>query len=97
MSGDSLSVTVKSSEQVPLQEGDIQQALEKIRQPAFFSNERVMSLVHALSRGRLSKFQPLLPPDLEARFLAERLFDIGGLQTFLYERRTTLPAQGNTE
>ena len=38
-----------------------------------------MELVRALPRGRLSKFPPLLPPDLEAQFLAERLFDIEGL------------------
>jgi len=46
-----------------------------------------MALVRALPRGRLSKFQPLLPPDLEAHFLAERLFDIQGLQEWLHETR----------
>jgi ATP-dependent Lhr-like helicase len=91
-SGDSLSVTVKTPEQVPLQEKDIRQALERIRQPDFFTAERVMALVRALPRGRLSKFQPLLPPDLEARFLAERLFDIAGLQEFLCECRSALRA-----
>ncbi len=80
-----LSVAVKSPKQVPLQEKNIRQALERIRQPDFFSAERVLALVRALPRGRLSKFQPLLPPDQEARFLAERLFDIAGLQTFLAE------------
>jgi len=85
VSGDSFSVTVKSPAQVPLQEEDIWQALETIGQPDFFSPERVRAMVRALPRGRLSKFQPLLPPDLEAQFLAERLFDITGLQEFLAE------------
>lgn len=29
-------------------------------------------------RGRLAKFQPYLPPDLEGGYLAERLFDLAG-------------------
>jgi ATP-dependent Lhr-like helicase len=85
VSGDSLTVTVKTPSEEPIGEGDIRKALETIRQPGFFSEERVMTLVQALPRGRFSKFQPLLPPDLEARFLAERLFDVAGLQEFLRE------------
>lgn len=81
--GDSLALTVKSPTQVPIQERDIWQALETIRQPDFFSTERVMAMVRALPRGRLSKFQPLLPADLEGRFLAERLFDMEGLVDWL--------------
>jgi len=88
VNGDSFSLAIKSSEQVPLQEKDIWRALHMIGQPDFFSPERVMAMVQALPRGRLSKFQPLLPPDLEARFLAERLFDIVGLQEFLDQSRT---------
>jgi hypothetical protein len=61
------------------------QALETIQRPDFFSAKQVMAMVQALPRGRLSKFQPLLPPDLEAQFLAERLFDIRGLQAWLNE------------
>jgi ATP-dependent Lhr-like helicase len=83
--GDSFTVGVKPSAQVPVQEGDFWQALETIQQPGFFSTKRVMAMVQALPRGRLSKFQPLLPPDLEAQFLAERLFDIRGLQAWLDE------------
>lgn len=83
VNGDSFSLTIKSPQQVPLREDDIWQALETIRQPDFFSPGRVTAMVRALPRGRLSKFQPLLPADLEARFLAERLFDIVGLQEFL--------------
>jgi ATP-dependent Lhr-like helicase len=81
--GDSFVVVVKSSEQVPLAEGDLLEALASIRKPGFFSTERVTAMVRSLPRGRLSKFQPLLPPDLEARFVAERLFDIEGLQDWL--------------
>lgn len=44
-----------------------------------------MAMVRALPRGRLTKFQLLLPPDLEAQFLAERLFDIAELRKFLAE------------
>lgn len=83
--GDSFAICVKSATQVPIQERDLLQALESIRGPDFFSAERVTAMVRALPRGRLSKFQPLLPPDLEARFLAERLFDIRGLQDWLSE------------
>jgi hypothetical protein len=38
-----------------------------------------MELVQALPRRLLSEFQPLLPPDLGAQLLAERLFYIEGL------------------
>jgi len=48
-----------------------------------------MELVAALPRGRLSKFQPLLPPDLEAQFLAERVFDIAGLMNWLADKCPT--------
>jgi hypothetical protein len=83
VTGDSFSLGVKSTEQVPIRESDLWQALDAIRQPGLFSTERVMALVRALPRGRLSKFQPLLPSDLEAQFLAERLFDIEGLLEWL--------------
>jgi len=85
VNGDSFALTIKSPAQAPLQEGNIWQALETIQQPDFFCSKRVMAMVRALPRGWLSKFQPLLPPDLEARFLAERLFDIQGLQNWLDE------------
>lgn len=85
ISGDSLTLEVKSPPQVPVQEPDLWQALATLRDPDFFSAERLAALVRALPRGRLSKFQPLLPPELEARFLAERLFDVPGLQEWLGE------------
>jgi ATP-dependent Lhr-like helicase len=59
------------------------EVLASIREPGFFSTERVAAMVRYLPRGRLSKFQPLLPPELEAPFVAERLFDIVGLQDWL--------------
>jgi ATP-dependent Lhr-like helicase len=83
VNGDSLTLTIKSPAQVSIQEREIWQTLEAIRRPDFFSAERVLAMVQALPRGRLSKFQPLLPPDLEAHFLAERLFDINGLVDWL--------------
>ena len=94
VNGDSFALTIKSPAQAPLQEGNIWQALETIQQPDFFCSERVMDMVQALPRGRLSKFQPLLPPDLEAQFLAERLFDIEGLQNWLDEVSDTSSLTG---
>jgi ATP-dependent helicase Lhr and Lhr-like helicase len=77
--GDSFSLRIKSPDHVPLQKGDLLEALTTVTQPDFFSAERVMTMVRSLPRGRLSKFQPLLPPELEARFLAARLFDLEGM------------------
>lgn len=81
--GDSITLTVKTSADSQIRERDLWGALDTIRQPDFFSAERVMTMVGALPRGRLSKFQPLLPADLEALFIAERLFDIEGLLDWL--------------
>lgn len=85
VNGDSFTLQVKLPKQVPLRESDLFKALDTVRQPDFFSAERVMAMVRSLPRSRLSKFQPLLPPDLEALFLAERLFDIDGLKHWLEE------------
>jgi ATP-dependent Lhr-like helicase len=38
---------------------------------------------HELARGRISKFQPCLPPEAEDRLLAERLLDVPGTLRFL--------------
>jgi ATP-dependent Lhr-like helicase len=85
VTGDSFTLTIKSSMQAPLLEQDIWHALKTVHQPNFFSAERVMALVRSLPRGRLSKLQPLLPPDLEAQFIAEWLFDIEGLRDWLQQ------------
>lgn len=83
VNGDSFTLRVRPPEQVLLPESDFLRALAIVGQPDYFSAERVMAMVRSLPRGRLSKFQPLLPPDLEAVFLAERLFDIDGLKHWL--------------
>lgn len=43
------------------------------------------TLVSEKNRGRLSKFQPYLPPDLEGSYLAEMLFDLKGTAQFASE------------
>ena len=99
VSGDSLTLKDKAALGSRLKKVTSAKALETIRQPDFFTAERVMTMVQALPRGRLSKFQPLLPPDLEARFLAERLFDLAGLQAFLmtvWERHTSMQLNEQT-
>ena len=97
VAGDSLTVCLKPSAQVTIQECDLWQAMELIGQTDFFSAEKVTALVQALPRGRLSKFQPLLPPDMEAHFLAERLFDIQGLQGWLREVAVSTGARMGAE
>ncbi len=83
VTGDSLALCAKPPGGTTMDKRDLLQALESIREPGFFSTDRVAAMVRALPQGRLSKFQPLLPPDLEARFLAERLFDIQSLRDWL--------------
>jgi ATP-dependent Lhr-like helicase len=80
VSGDGLVLKIKPAMDAPCEETDLRQALDLTRAPGFFSTERVIELVRSIPRGRLSKFQPLLPSETEARFLAERLFDVKGLQ-----------------
>lgn len=43
-----------------------------------FSTTEKAALVSDRVRGKLAKFQPYLPPDLEGEYLAERLFDLAG-------------------
>ncbi len=45
---------------------------------AGLSQDTLQRLVARLPRGRLSKFQPYLPPAMEARWLAERTLDAEG-------------------
>lgn len=82
VTGDSLSLRIKSASAVtsPV---DLHRVLVTLRDPAFFSAEQIYTLAAQLPPGRWSKFQPLLPPDLEARFLAEKIFDVQGLQNWL--------------
>jgi len=85
--GDSLGIRLKMTKGQEIEEEVVRNAFDLIRAPDFFSSDRIGAMVRALPRGRLSKFQPLLPPEIEARFLAERLFDVEGLQQWL---RSTL-------
>jgi len=67
--------TVSLDEVLPL--------IERIRSGELLAPEVRRACVAALPRYRLSKFQPYLPPDLEADFLAERLLDFDGLADVL--------------
>ena len=91
--GQIIAVSAPKGANTPLEEADLHQALDQIRAPDFFSTERVLELVRSIPRGRLSKFQPLLPPDLEARFLAERLFDAKGLQRWFVPVNVNMSSQ----
>jgi ATP-dependent Lhr-like helicase len=82
-SNDNFSVRIESSAAQPIGENDLWDALRVIAQPDFFSSERLIELAQGIRRGRLSKFQPLLPPEQEACFLVDRLFDPQGVQSLL--------------
>jgi len=47
------------------------------------------ALVSEKNRGRLAKFQPYLPPEIEGAYLAERLFDVPG--TAILATEATFP------
>ena len=87
VSGDSLSLRVKSVSTTPITASVITKAIDQMRTENYFSYERILSLAVRLPPSRWSKFQPLLPKELEARFLAERLFDINGLKDWLKEKQ----------
>jgi len=82
-SNDNFSVRVESSAIRPIEKNDLGNALGAIAQHGFFSSERLIELAQGIHRGRLSKFQLLLPPEQEARFLIDRLFDPQGVQELL--------------
>ncbi|MEW6284535.1 MAG: hypothetical protein AB1758_38325, partial [Candidatus Eremiobacterota bacterium] len=54
------------------------QVLERVGEADYWTPEVTRDLVRLAARGRLSRFQPLLPPELEAEFLADRLLDVPG-------------------
>jgi ATP-dependent Lhr-like helicase len=87
ISGDSLSLRIKSTSATPLNVDVIIQAIDLMRTDDYFSPERIISLAEGLPPSHWSKFQPLLPKKLEARFLAEKLFDTQGLQDWLKDRQ----------
>ena len=49
---------------------------------AHLAGTEIAALVGKKSRGRLAKFQPYLPPDLEAAYLAKELFDFAATAGF---------------
>ncbi|MBC8492386.1 MAG: hypothetical protein H8D43_01270, partial [Chloroflexi bacterium] len=83
VSNDNFSVDIKFGSSQPIEENDVWNALKTIAQPDFFSPDQLIQLAQGLPRGRLSKFQPLLPAEQEARFLIDRLFDPQGVQELL--------------
>jgi ATP-dependent Lhr-like helicase len=83
VTNDNFTVRLARRSSSPLKREELMTALRSIAEPGFFSLERLRALTAALPRGRLSKFQDLLPPELEAQFLAERLFDPQGVQDLL--------------
>jgi len=86
VNNDNFSVDVRFSTIHPVEENDLWAASETIAEPDFFSADHLIQLAQGLPRGRLSKFQPLLPPEQEARFLIDRLFDPQGVQELLRRR-----------
>lgn len=68
---------------VPLTHAEVQVLLEDIAVGGAIRPPLIRQAVANLPRWRLSKFQPYLPPELEAEFLAERLLDFGGLVAVL--------------
>ena len=82
-SNDNFSVDIRFGSSQPIEENDVWDTLKTIAQPDFFSPDRLIQLAQDLPRGRLSKFQPLLPAEQEARFLIDRLFDPQGVQGLL--------------
>lgn len=54
----------------------MERVLEELGTP--LSGETLQALVKSIPRARASKFQPFLPPDLEAAFVAGRLLDLEG-------------------
>lgn len=83
VSNDNFTVIINAKPPAAPEQGQIIAALQTTAQPGFLRPDQLRMLTTALPRGRLSKFQPLLPPDMEAEFLTERLFDPTGLQALL--------------
>ncbi len=87
VSGDSLSLRIKPASTSLSPEIMLTQAVDQLRTDGYFSPERIISLAARLPSSRWSKFQPLLPKELKARFLAERVFDIQGMQDWLKSKK----------
>ncbi len=79
VANDNFVIDVNFSASEPISEVDIWNAFHEIISPDFYNADRLIELAENLRRSRLSKFQELLPPELEAKFLIDRLFDVEGL------------------
>ena len=95
ISGDSLSLRIKPASTTPISESMLTLAVDQLRAEGYFSPERILSYAVRLPPSRWSKFQPLLPKELEARFLAERIFDVQGLQDWLKSKQQVAVCKGN--
>jgi ATP-dependent Lhr-like helicase len=83
VTNDNFGVRVESRQPAVVGRDELFSALQPVAEPGFFDAGRLQKLTASLPRGRLSKFQPLLPPAMEAQFLAERLFDPQGVQELI--------------
>ena len=61
----------------------MERVLEELATP--LGSDTIAQIVASFPRARYSKFQPHLPPDLEARFVASRLLDLEGAITLASE------------
>jgi ATP-dependent Lhr-like helicase len=72
-------VDVTSPNEAALRASAVRDALRDVRDADVrLSAAEKAALVSDKARGKLAKFQPYLPPDLEGAYLAERLFDLVG-------------------
>ncbi|HYU16818.1 MAG TPA: hypothetical protein VEL05_12120, partial [Candidatus Acidoferrum sp.] len=70
----------------------IRQALDELRAEGRPNHADALRFAEACAKGRLSKFQPCLPPRLEAEYLADTLTDPEGARSIL----ATGPGKGAT-
>ncbi len=82
------SVTVKRERQAAVSVEEVRALLQRVASGALLAPDVRRQCVAGLPRYRLSKFQPYLPPALEADFLAERLLDFEGLAEMLVPARS---------
>ncbi len=75
---DDFGVNVKAPSGTALRADAVRAALLGVRGADATPSAEKSALVTDKVRGKLAKFQPYLPPDLEGSYLAERLFDLEG-------------------
>lgn len=89
-SNDNFTVEVRFSANDTISEDALWETLATIANLDFFSPDCLMELAKGIRRSRLSKFQPLLPARIEAKFIVDRLFDVEGL---IEELISAIPAR----